>query len=78
MITVEPGLYFVPPLIGQWKASRHLEQFINYDAVEGYLDFGGIRIEDDIVITADGYRILGEPAPKTVTDVEALRQEALS
>ncbi len=70
VITNEPGIYFIPDLIKQWKADRKLEQFIDYAKAESYLDFGGIRIEDDILITASGSRILGTPIPKTVEEVE--------
>ena len=71
VITVEPGVYFVPALIDSWKQKGHLEQFINYDEVEKYRDFGGIRIEDDLLITSDGCRVLGPGIPKSIDDVEA-------
>ena len=70
VITVEPGLYFIGELIDRWKAERKNAQFVNYDAVEKYKDFGGIRIEDDILVTEDGPRILGRPIPRTIEDVE--------
>lgn len=72
VMTVEPGLYFIPQLIDQWKADNRLSEFINYDKVDQYRDFGGIRIEDDILVTNDGFRLLGKPIPKSVEDVEAL------
>jgi Xaa-Pro aminopeptidase len=71
VLTVEPGLYFIPQLIDQWKAEKHLEQFINYAEVEKYRDMRGYRIEDDVLITATGNKVLGPPIPKTVADVEA-------
>lgn len=71
VITVEPGIYFIPALIQQWKEQRLHADFINYNEVEKYIDFGGIRIEDDILITPDGCRILGNPIPKSVAEVEA-------
>lgn len=71
VITNEPGIYFIPELIDLWKAENKYSQFIDYAKVEEYRDFGGIRIEDDILVTADGCRILGKPIPKTVADVEA-------
>jgi len=74
VMTVEPGCYFIPPLIDQWKAEGKNKDFINYDLVETYKDFGGIRIEDDVLITADGYRLLGKPIPKTIEDIEATMQ----
>ncbi|MDK2909245.1 MAG: Xaa-Pro aminopeptidase [Bacteroidales bacterium] len=71
VITVEPGIYFIPALIWQWKEQNLHTDFINYSEVEKYIDFGGIRIEDDILITPDGCRVLGTPIPKSVADVEA-------
>jgi len=72
VITVEPGLYFIPELIDRWKAERKNIQFVSYDAVEKYKDFGGIRIEDDILVTEDGPRMLGGPIPRTIDEVEAM------
>jgi Xaa-Pro aminopeptidase len=71
VITNEPGCYFIPALIGQWKSEKKLEQFINYMEAEKFLDFGGIRIEEDVLITETGSRVLGTPIPKTVEEVEA-------
>lgn len=59
VLTVEPGIYFIPALIDKWRAEHKFDQFINYDKVETYKGFGGIRLEDDIVITNTGCRILG-------------------
>jgi len=70
-MTVEPGIYFIPDLINMWKAESKFEQFINYDHLDGYLDFGGIRIEDNIVIEPDGARILGKPIPKNLNDIQS-------
>ena len=68
----EPGIYFIPQLIDEWRAKGLHKEFINYDKVETYKDFGGIRLEDDILITADGCRLIGErQIPITVEDVEA-------
>ncbi len=72
VITVEPGCYFIPALIDKWKAESKCAEFINFDLVETYKDFGGIRIEDDVLVTDDGYRILGRPIPKTVEEIETL------
>jgi Xaa-Pro aminopeptidase len=72
VMTVEPGIYFIPELIDIWKAENKLSEFINYDMVETYKDFGGIRIEDDVLVTADGHRMLGKPIPKTVAEIEEL------
>ncbi len=73
VFTVEPGIYFIPELIDLWqKQSRHTE-FINYDKVNEYRNFGGIRIEDDVLVTDDGHRVLGsKPIPKAVEEVEVL------
>lgn len=72
-LTVEPGIYFIPELIDLWKASGKHEAFINYRALDDYRDFGGIRVEDNVLITEDGRAILGEPIPKSVEEIEALR-----
>ena len=74
VFTIEPGIYFIPELIDQWKAEKKHTDFINYDKVETYKDFGGIRVEDDILITGDGFRVLGKPIPKTVAEIEAIMQ----
>lgn len=71
VVTVEPGIYFIPALMDRWKAERKYDAFINYDKVESYRDFGGIRLEDDVLVTDTGCRVLGPPIPKTITDVEA-------
>ena len=60
VMTDEPGIYFIPALIDDWKASGHCAEFLNFDKLETYKDFGGIRIEDDILITKDGCRYLGK------------------
>ncbi|MBC8343441.1 MAG: aminopeptidase P family protein [Bacteroidetes bacterium] len=70
VFTIEPGCYFIPALIDQWKAENKFSEFINYDLVESYKDFGGVRIEDDILVTDDGFRVLGKPIPKTISDIE--------
>jgi Xaa-Pro aminopeptidase len=72
VVTVEPGIYFIPGLIDQWRAENKLPQFVNYDALEAYRHFGGIRLEDDILVTPEGYRELGRPIPKTLADVEQI------
>ena len=59
VMTDEPGIYFIPTLIDDWKASGHCKEFLNFDKLETYKDFGGIRIEDDILITKEGCRFLG-------------------
>jgi len=70
VVTNEPGIYFIPALIDIWKKENKFTNFINYDKLETYKDFGGIRIEDDLLITDTGCRVLGKPIPKTVEEVE--------
>jgi len=71
VLTVEPGCYFIPQLIDQWKAEKRHEAFINYAEVEKFRNARGYRIEDDVVVTATGNKVLGPPIPKTVDDVQA-------
>ncbi len=70
VVTVEPGVYFIPELIDQWKAQGLHQEFIDYDALDEYRDFGGIRIEDNVLVTATGHRVLGPRIPKTIEEVE--------
>ena len=72
VLTVEPGIYFIPALIDQWAAERKFERFIDYEKVATYRDFGGIRIEDDVLVTQDGSQVLGKSIPKTVEEVEEI------
>ena len=72
VLTVEPGLYFMPDLIDQWQAEKKCAQFINYSRVEGYRNFGGVRIEDDVLVLPDDRRVLGKPIAKSIEEVEAL------
>lgn len=75
VLTVEPGCYFIPALIDKFRGEGKFTDFINYDKVETYKDFGGIRIEDDVLVTDSGYRILGKPIPKSVEEVEKTMAE---
>lgn len=76
VVTDEPGIYFIPALIDDWRAKGHCAEFINFDKVEGYKDFGGIRLEDDVLITDDGCRFLGKDRiPYHPADVEAFMAE---
>lgn len=73
VLTIEPGIYFIPELIDYWKAEKRFEDFINYDKLESYRDFTGLRNEEDYLITEDGVRLLGKKIPFTTEEVEALR-----
>ena len=76
VVTDEPGIYFIPALIDDWRASGHCKDFLNFDLLETYKDFGGIRIEDDVLITADGCRFIGEKRiPYHPADVEQFLNE---
>jgi len=72
VMTIEPGIYFIPELIDKWKSENKLASFINYDMVESYRDFGGIRIEDNVLVTDNGCRVLGKPIPKTVAEIQEI------
>jgi Xaa-Pro aminopeptidase len=73
VVTIEPGLYFIPELMDRWGAEKKYADFINYDKLGLLRHFGGIRIEEDLLITADGSRLLGKPLAKTAAAVEELR-----
>lgn len=70
VLTVEPGIYFIPQLIDIWEKEKKFTEYINYDKVREYIGFGGIRIEDDILITDTACRVLGNPLPKKVEEIE--------
>lgn len=72
VVTDEPGIYFIPALIDEWKAKKHCAEYLNFDKLETYKDFGGIRIEDDVLITKDSCRFIGKDRiPYHPKDVEA-------
>jgi Xaa-Pro aminopeptidase len=71
VVTVEPGIYFIPQLIDQWRAENRFPEYIDYDRVETYKGFGGLRNEEDVLITGDGHRVLGRRKPLTVEEVES-------
>jgi Xaa-Pro aminopeptidase len=71
VLTIEPGIYFIPELIDQWKAKDHNSGFINYNKVEEFRTFGGLRNEENFLITENGYELLGKEKPKSIQDVEA-------
>ena len=70
VITNEPGIYFIPALIDTWKKENKHTDFINYSALDAYKGFGGIRLEDDVLVTDKGARVLGKRIPITVDEVE--------
>ena len=71
--TVEPGVYFIPKLIDLWRSGKHRAGFLDFDAMDEWRDFGGIRNEEDLVITSDGTHCLGAAKPLRIDEVEALR-----
>ncbi len=74
VMTIEPGIYFIPDLIDKWRAEKKFLNFLNYDKLEAYKNFSGCRNEEDFVITENGARLLGKPIPKTIEEVEAMRE----
>jgi Xaa-Pro aminopeptidase len=72
VFTVEPGIYFIPQLIDKWRSEGKFTDFINYAKVEKMKDFGGVRIEDNVLITEKGHKLLGKPIPKSVAEIETV------
>ena len=70
VLTIEPGIYFIPALVNLWKKEGKFTDFINYSEVEKYLGFGGVRLEDDILITETGSRFIGERIPIAIEEIE--------
>ncbi len=73
VITIEPGIYFIPQLMDLWRSRGHCAEFLDFDKLEEWRDFGGLRNEEDFLVTTDGARRLGPPKPVTVEEVETLR-----
>jgi Xaa-Pro aminopeptidase len=69
-LTVEPGIYFIPQLIDKYKSENRFSDFVNYTKLEDYYGFGGIRIEDNILVTDSGSRLIGDYIPKEIHEVE--------
>lgn len=74
--TVEPGIYFIPELIAKWKSENKFAEYINYDVLEKYLDFGGMRYEGNYLVTEKGNRRLGDFMPKYPDEIETVREKA--
>lgn len=70
VFTIEPGCYFIPELIDLWKSENKFKDFINYSKIDKYMSIGGIRIEDNVLITEKGHKLLGKPIPKTIKEIE--------
>ncbi len=75
VLTVEPGIYFIPALVDQWEQEGKFKDFIHYDKARKYLGFGGIRIEDDVLVTDEGFAVMGRPIPKSIEDIENIMNQ---
>ena len=73
VFTIEPGIYFIPELIDLWKSEGKFNDFLNWDEINKFRSFGGIRNEENFLVTENGYKRLGKPKPKTIDEVEAIR-----
>jgi Xaa-Pro aminopeptidase len=71
VLTIEPGIYFIPELIDQWRSTGHNSEFVDFEKVDKMRNFGGIRNEEDFLITETGFQLLGKKKPKSIEDVEA-------
>jgi Xaa-Pro aminopeptidase len=72
VFTVEPGCYFIPELVALWKSEGKFKEFINYSKIDSFMPIGGIRIEDNVLITEKGHKLLGKPIPKTIKEVASV------
>jgi len=77
VFTIEPGIYFIPELMDLWRSQNRFNEFINWEEVYKYRNFGGVRNEEDFVMTENGAQLLGKPKPKTVEEIEAIRGSSL-
>jgi len=73
VVTIEPGVYFIPQLMDLWRSENRNTEFLDFDRLDEWRDFGGVRNEEDFLITADGARRLGPAKPLTIDEVESLR-----
>ena len=76
VLTIEPGIYFIPQLIDLWKNEKRFQKYLNFTKLEQFKNFGGCRNEEDFLITETGARLLGKPLPKSIEDVENERLKA--
>jgi Xaa-Pro aminopeptidase len=74
VFTIEPGIYFIPDLIDLWRSQHKFNDFINWNKVDSYRNFGGIRNEEDFVMTQTGAKLLGKPKPKSIKEIESIRE----
>jgi len=77
VLTIEPGIYFIPSLIDMWGEEKRFSNFINYEKLSAYKEFGGIRNEENFVITSEGYKLLGKNKPKSIEDVEKQKNQTV-
>jgi Xaa-Pro aminopeptidase len=73
VLTIEPGVYIIPELIDRWESTKHLDSFINYKELAAWRNFGGVRVENNYVITATGYKMFGRPLAEAITEINLLR-----
>jgi Xaa-Pro aminopeptidase len=72
VLTVEPGIYFIPELLDLWQSQNKFSSFINYDKLIPFRNFGGARVEENFLITEQGYQLLGDPLIKTIDELESM------
>jgi len=73
VFTIEPGIYFIPELIDLWRSENKFSDFLVWDEIEKFRNFGGIRNEENFLVTENGFKRLGKPKPKTIKEIESLR-----